>query len=190
MPVDSTPPLRHPYFVVVGTIEPRKNHLMLLNMWRELATRLEGGVPHLVVIGQRGWECENVVDMLERCQALKGVVHELNACTDDELARYLGHARALLFPSFSEGYGMPLAESLMVGTPVIANDLPVFRELAGTVPDYVDALDGAGWACAVRDYASPDSPGRAAQLQRMAQYEAPTWTRHFEKVELLLAHLR
>jgi glycosyltransferase involved in cell wall biosynthesis len=186
----STPPLAQPYFVVLGTIEPRKNHLLLLHLWRDLALRLGPQAPRLVVIGQRGWECENVVDMLERCESLRGLVHELPACTDLQLGRYLRHAQALLFPSFVEGYGMPLVEALAVGTPVIASALPVFREVAGDVPDYLDPLDGAGWTRAVLDYAETGHARRTAQLQRMAGFEAPTWQRHFETVEGLLERLR
>jgi glycosyltransferase involved in cell wall biosynthesis len=108
---DTLRPIAAPYFVMLGTIEPRKNHLMLLQVWRHLAERLGEAAPHLVLIGQRGWECENVVDLLERCPGLRGLVHELPQCGDAQLARYLAHARALLFPSFAEGYGMPLAEA-------------------------------------------------------------------------------
>lgn len=186
----STSPLAQPYFVVLGTIEPRKNHWLLLHLWRDLVAQLGPQAPHLVVIGQRGWECENVVDMLERCEALRGVVHELPSCPDAELARFLQHAQALLFPSFAEGYGLPLVEALMLGTPVVANRLPVFREIAGDVPDYVDALDGPGWLRAVQDYAQPGSPRRAAQLARMVQFHSPTWTQHFERVEALLERLQ
>jgi glycosyltransferase involved in cell wall biosynthesis len=186
----STPPLAQPYFVVLGTIEPRKNHLLLLHLWRDLARRLGEQAPQLVVIGQRGWECENVVDVLERCEGLRGLVHELPGCSDVALARYLRHAQALLFPSFVEGYGMPLVEALTQGTPVIASALPVFREIAGDVPDYLDPLDGPGWSEAILDYAQPGSPRRAAQLQRMDGFEAPTWQRHFELVEGLLERLR
>lgn len=186
----TTPPLAEPYFVMVGTIEPRKNHLLLLHLWRDLARRLGQAAPRLVVIGQRGWECENVVDMLERCEALRGVVIERPGCSDAELARHLRHARALLFPSFAEGYGMPLVEALMVGTPVIASPLPAFREVAGDIPDYLDALDGPGWAEAVLDYAAPGSARRAAQVQRMQGFRMPTWQRHFDVVESLLDQLR
>ncbi len=184
------PPLPQPYFVVLGTIEPRKNHLLLLHLWREMALRLGPETPHLAVIGQRGWECENVVDMLERCDALRRVVHEMPACTDDELTRYLRHASALLFPSFAEGYGMPLVEALKLGTPVIANQLEVFHEIAGDVPDYVDGLDGVGWRQAIEDYCAPQSPRRAAQVARMAGFQVPTWARHFERVESLLEQLK
>ncbi len=177
-----TAPLEAPYFVVLGTIEPRKNHLLLLNVWRELVERLGPAAPHLVVIGQRGWECENVVDMLERCQALRGHVHEVAAGSDADVARYLRHARALLFPSFVEGYGMPLAEALQLGTPVVASDLPVFYEIAGARADYLSPLDGLGWAQAVQDYAAPDSPRRNAQLQRLPGLRLPTWEQHLAQV--------
>lgn len=186
---DGSSPLSQPYFVVLGTIEPRKNHLLLLHLWRDMAARLGPRTPHLALIGQRGWECENVVDMLERCEGLKGIVHELPSCTDAELTRYLRHARALLFPSFAEGYGMPLVEALMLGTPVIANRLDVFKEIAGDVPEYVDGLDGPGWIRAIEDFSVADSPRRNAQLARMAGFHVPTWDEHFGRVESLLEQL-
>lgn len=182
-------PLSQPYFVVLGTIEPRKNHLLLLNVWRELAQRLGDACPHLVVIGQRGWECENVVDMLERCDSLRPFVHEVCACSDSELARYLSGARALLFPSFVEGYGMPLVEALMLGTPVVASDLSVFREIAGEVPDFLSPMDGLGWLRAVQDYTATSSARREAQLQRMQGFRLPAWEDHFTQVEHLLGQL-
>ena len=183
------PPLSRPYFVVLGTIEPRKNHLLLLNVWRELVQRLGDACPHLVVIGQRGWECENVVDMLERCEVLRPFVHEIAACPDADLAQYLQHARALLFPSFVEGYGMPLVEALMLGTPVVASDLSVFREIAGDVPDFLSPIDGPGWMQAVLDYAATSGARREAQLQRMQGFKVPTWDEHFAQVERLLGRL-
>jgi glycosyltransferase involved in cell wall biosynthesis len=182
-------PLDAPYFVILGTIEARKNHLLLLHMWREMAATAGRDMPHLVIIGQRGWECENVIDMLERCDALRGVVHELSDCDDAELWQYLRHARALLFPSFAEGFGLPLVEAIALGTPVIASDLPVFREIARDVPDYVNSLDGPGWLAAVHDYAQETSGRRSAQLERMAAFAVPTWADHFSRVQDLLERL-
>ena len=187
--VATTRPLDRPYFVVLGTIEPRKNHVLLLTLWRELVARWGPNAPHLVVIGQRGWECENVVDLLERCEALRGFVHEVPDCPDAELSRYLRHAQALLFPSFTEGYGMPLAEALQAGTPVLASALPVFREIASDVPEYLSPLDGLGWLNAIEAYTDPDSPRRAAQLQRMQRLVLPTWDQHFAQVQALLKKL-
>lgn len=179
-------PMHEPYFVVLGTIEARKNHLLLLNIWRQMVLELGERAPRLVIIGQRGWECEQVLDMLDRCETLKTAVIELASCDDAALVTWLHHAQALLFPSFVEGYGIPLVESLSVGTPVIASDLPVFRELAGTIPVYLDPLDSPGWKRLILDYASPDSPLRQAQFSRMSDWKAPVWEDHFRQVEALM----
>lgn len=182
-------PMSAPYFVMLSTIEPRKNHWLLLQLWRRLVERMGVRAPRLVVIGQRGWECENVVDLLERCEELRGVVTELPACSDADLATYLHHSQALLFPSFAEGYGMPLVEALSAGVPVIASDLTVFREIAGDIPDYLDPLDGMGWMARIEAYTNSDSSERTAQLNRIAHFVPPTWSGHFQLVEELLERL-
>lgn len=179
-------PLASPYFVLLGTIEPRKNHLLLLHVWYQLVEKMGENAPRLVIIGQRGWDCEQVVDMLERCEALRGIVIEKSQCSDAELSSWLFHAQALLFPSFIEGFGMPLVEALMLGVPVVASDLPVFREIAGDIPEYLDPIDGAGWRRLVLEYAQNDSLSRQAQCLRIKDYHAPTWAQHFDALETLL----
>jgi len=183
------PPIAQTYFVVVGTIEARKNHLLLMQLWRKLIDEQGDNAPHLVVIGKRGWESENVVDMLERCAQLKGFVEERADCNDEELASYLQHAQALLFPSFAEGFGLPLVEALSLEVPVIASDLDVFREIAGDVPDYIDPLDGVAWLAHIRDYAKPNSQMRATQIARMHAFRKTSWDEHFTQVDALLASL-
>ena len=185
----ATRPLTEPYFVMLGTIEARKNHLLILQVWRRMVELMGARTPRLVIIGQRGWECENVVDLLERCPSLHGIVIELSSCRDADVATYLTHARALLFPSFAEGYGMPLIEALLLGLPVIASDLVAFREIAGNVPDYVDPIDALGWLETIVAYTGPDAPARAQQLARIAGFKAPTWEAHFEVVDAFLEAL-
>ncbi|UCV20763.1 glycosyltransferase family 4 protein [Ferribacterium limneticum] len=182
-------PEKRPYFVILGTIEPRKNHSLLLHLWRQLVAEFGEAAPKLVVIGQRGWECEQVVDLLDRCAALQGHVIELPRCEDRELSTWLAHAQALLFPSFIEGFGMPLVEALMLGVPVIASDLPVFREIAGDIPLYLDPLDGPGWRRAVLEFVRPDSIERQTQIERIESYAPPTWEQHFAVVEDLLREI-
>lgn len=183
-------PVAGPYFVVVGTIEGRKNHLLLLKVWRKLARVMGSSSPRLIVIGRRGWEAESATDLLDRCEPLRGVVVEHSSCSDAELVAYLKHARALLFPSHIEGYGLPLVEALGLGTPVLASDLAVFREIAQAIPDYIDPLDGLGWLKAVQDYAEESSLRREQQLIRMRGYRPPKWSDHFDKVDGLLGQLR
>jgi glycosyltransferase involved in cell wall biosynthesis len=170
------------YFIVLGTIEPRKNHLLLLNLWSRFATTM-ATPPRLLVVGARGWENEQAVDMLERSRRLRGLVEEHNRLSDTAIGSLLSQARALLLPSFAEGFGLPLAEALASGVPVICSDIPVFREVGGEVPDYLDPLDLFAWRDAIVDYSEPDSARRAAQMQRLTHWQPPRWREHFEIVE-------
>jgi glycosyltransferase involved in cell wall biosynthesis len=178
-----------PYFVYLSTIEPRKNHLMLLHVWRRLAEMLGDSTPHLVLVGRRGWENENVVDMLERSVAIRQHVTEWSEITDGKIGALLHHSRALLFPSFAEGFGLPVAEALAAGVPVICSDLPALRETGGDVPDYLDPLDGLGWLEAILHYAAPEAPARDAQIARMAGWTPPNWPDHVRSVVAFLAAL-
>ena len=182
-PADIATP-EDPYFVTLGTIEPRKNHLLLLNLWR--------GMPadrRLVIIGRRGWESEAACRLLDRHAAFRGRVVEAGRLDDAETAALMRGARALLFPTFVEGYGIPLAEALTMGLPAICADIPSLRELGAGVPDFVDPLDGPGWREAILDHAAPDSPRRAAQLARMPSWHPPSWEEHFADVERVLTGL-
>jgi glycosyltransferase involved in cell wall biosynthesis len=178
-----------PYFMMLGTIEARKNHLLILQLWAELARTMGAQCPHLIIVGQRGWECEQAVDLLDRAAILRGLVHEMPRCSDEDVRHLLRGSCALLFPSFVEGYGLPLVEALAAGTPVIASDLPVFRELAGDVPDFLHPIDGLGWLRLIAQFADPASTARAAQIERLKRYQAPAWERHFQIVDNMFASL-
>jgi len=188
-PTNPGSPLDRPYFVHLGTIEARKNHLLLLNLWRQLATELGAAAPLLVLIGQRGWETENVVDMLDRSPALRGVVIEHNNLPDTEMVRLLKGARALLLPSFAEGFGFPVIEAFGVGVPALCSDIPALRETGGAIAEYLDPLDGPGWRQAILDYAATNSPRRAAQLERLAGWPPPRWQNHFASVDPFIAEI-
>lgn len=166
-----------PHFVMLGTIEPRKNHLMMLSVWRRFHDTLpQEDIPHLHVVGRRGWENENIVDLLERAPYMGRSVFEHGFLDDAEVAGLLASARALLFPSFAEGFGYPLAEALQMGVPAICSDLAVFRELAGDVPCYLDPLDGPGWAREILSRAA--APG----AETVAIPALPDWQSHFDLV--------
>ncbi|KSB90017.1 hypothetical protein AS593_11375 [Caulobacter vibrioides] len=189
-PPTTSPASGAPYFVMVATLEPRKNHLLLLNVWRRMIeTHGAEAVPRLVLVGRRGWENENLLDMLDRCPALEAVVVERNGLADRQVRDLIAGARALLLPSFAEGFGLPVVEALALGTPVIASDLPALREAGGGVSEHLDPMDGPGWMHAVLDYAAPTSPRRDAQLARMRDWRAPTWRSRVDDVLEFLAAL-
>jgi glycosyltransferase involved in cell wall biosynthesis len=180
-----SPPIRHrPWCVMLSNIAPRKNHLLMLQIWKEaFADRPDA--PDLVIIGRRGWENTTTFAMLDRVD-WQGRVLELGRLTDAAAVPWIRGARALLFPSIAEGYGIPLAEALAMGVPVLASDIPAFRELGAGVPDYLHPLDGPGWRDAILAMSAENSPMRAAQLERMQNWRAPDWSSHFAAVERFL----
>lgn len=178
-----------PYFLVVGTIEARKNHMLLLHVWRQLVGELGSAAPMLVIAGQRGWEAEPTLAILDDLGVLQGHVLELSRCSDADLAGWIAGARAVLMPSFVEGFGLPIIEALQLSVPVIASNLPVYRELAGEIPTYLEPQDEAGWLGAVKDYLR-DGPERRHRIAAMRGYQAPNWPNHFQEIEQWLTQIR
>ena len=178
-----------PWFVTVGTIEGRKNHVCLLQVWQRLVQIMGPATPLLVIVGQRGWEAELAQAMIDRDPAIAAHVIELGRADDAQLAALIAGARALLMPSFAEGFGLPVIEALQLATPVIASDLPVFREIAGSIPLLIDPTDGPGWLAAVQAFIT-DGPARRHQMAAMTHYRAPCWPGHFAQVEAWLTRER
>lgn len=181
-------PMATPYFVMIGTIEARKNHALLLDVWADLVAKLGEKAPELVIIGQRGWEAEQAIARLDDLGPLAGKVRELGRCDDAELLRLIAGARALLMPSFVEGFGLPLVEALEIGTPVIASDLEVFREIAGDIPCYVNPYDREGWVASVVSLAT-DGRERQRQRDMLAAFRPLRWIDHFATVERFLTSM-
>jgi glycosyltransferase involved in cell wall biosynthesis len=171
-----------PYFVVLGTIEPRKNHLLLLQVWRRLVERLGVAAPRLVIIGRRGWENQTVFNHMDRIAAHDHHVIECNTMSDRDLRRLMRGAAALLTPSFAEGFGLPAAEALSLGTPAIVSDIEAHREVYGDCADYLDPLDGRSWLEAIEAFSAPASPRRAEAMARARRFVPPTWQGHMDLV--------
>ena len=178
----------HRFFLVLGTIEGRKNHQLLLAVWRQLFERLGDATPHLFIVGTRGWKAEDVHRQLDALGPLEPFVHEVSGGSDAKVSELMGGARALLMPSYAEGYGLPVFEALELGVPVIAADLPVYREVAGDIPDYLPPDDVDRWSSAVIDYLG-DEPRRSAQQERLKSFKVPNWSAHFATVEQWLGRL-
>ena len=176
-----------PYFIICGTIEPRKNHLLVLNLWRELARLFGPATPKLIVAGARGWENENIVDMLERCPAIRDHVIEASGLSTPSLKRLIDNARAVLMPSFAEGYGLPVAEALTAGTPVLASNLPSLRAMDLSAITRLDPMDGLGWLAAVRRLS--EAPAHWDQGRRDRPLAAFSSEAYFPQVEWFLSTL-
>jgi glycosyltransferase involved in cell wall biosynthesis len=180
---------RHPYFVMCGTIEPRKNHLLILHVWRDLVAHFGRAAPKLLLIGERGWENEHIIDLLDRSPAIQHHVIRASGLATPSLKRLLLGARALLMPSFAEGYGLPVVEAIAAGVPVIASDIPVFHEIGGGRLMTIDPTDGPAWRAAISRFWPDCSPERNACLTKLKDYVGPNWQSVFETVERFLDEL-
>lgn len=139
---------RRPTLLMVGTLEPRKGHSHALAALEQL---WGNGVDiNLVIIGNRGWSTELLARKLathsERGRRLFWLVNASDGILLDLYAR----ASVLLAPSFAEGFGLPLIEAARQGLPIIARDIPIFREVAGQHAFYFDSDTAEGLAEAIK----------------------------------------
>lgn len=118
-----------PSFLMVGTLEPRKLHAQALAAFEQLW--LGGGDANLVIVGKPGWMTERLAARLDRHSEQGRRLFWLRRVGDAALHRLYGQCVALLAASAGEGFGLPLIEAAQHGLPIIARDLPVFREVCG-----------------------------------------------------------
>jgi glycosyltransferase involved in cell wall biosynthesis len=164
-----------PYFVVLGTIEPRKGHAMLLDIWEKLGS----DAPQLLICGARGWNNEAVFKKLDALPP-DSPVREYNGLSDAEIAGLLAGARALLFPSRAEGYGLPPMEAAALGTPILCSELPSVREVLGDLPVYLRETDCYLWLDSIQSLLK--GQGHYSKAQHQPALHLPSWDEHFEVV--------
>ncbi len=125
-------------FLVVGTLEPRKGHSQVLSAFEQLWR--EGRQVNLVFVGKQGWMVEDLVRRIRSHSELGRYLHWFEEASDEDLGRLYQAASCLVASSYDEGFGLPIVEAARHGVPVIARDIPVFREVARDGALYFDGL--------------------------------------------------
>jgi glycosyltransferase involved in cell wall biosynthesis len=128
-----------PVYLMVSTIEPRKNHAYLLDAFELLWA--QGSNARLCIIGKIGWKCEALVERIKQHPQWGKRLFMFNRVNDKSLEYAYANARALVFPSYVEGFGLPLVEAMQRGLPAMASDIPVFREVGGDFMAYFDLAE-------------------------------------------------
>ncbi|XTI71619.1 glycosyltransferase family 4 protein [Acidithiobacillus sp. AC3] len=155
-----------PTFLMVGTIEPRKGHAQALDAMEALWA--QGEDINLVIVGKEGWRSHDLVRRLRRHPERGQRLFWLEGASDDLLLRLYAQSTALLAASFAEGFGLPLIEAAHRGLPIIARDIPVFREVAGDHAFYFpNDTDPQHLADTILHWLALQAEGRTPQSRNM-----------------------
>lgn len=122
------------WFTAVGTVEPRKDYMTILDAFELLWDRDTDVV--LVIIGKQGWNVQSLVERINRHPQLNRRLFWLQDASDGDVRHLLEGSVALVQASISEGFGLPLIEAGSLGVPLLVSDIPVFHEVAGDVATY------------------------------------------------------
>ncbi len=168
-------------FLVVGTIEPRKRQVQILDAFEQLW--VAGAEVNLVIVGKKGWGMQNFADKLLSHPQLGSRLHWLEGISDEYLAKIYDSCICLIAASEGEGFGLPLIEAAQHKLPIIARDIPVFREVAGEHAFYFSGLDPQALKDAIRQWFELYKQGQAPRSDNMP------WLTWKQSAKQLLANI-
>ena len=127
-----------PFVLCVGTIEKRKNQLLLLKTWEKLHQELGVNLPKLVFLGRYGWYVEELKTLLHGDRHIEAFATQISDATDAEVAFLFKHCLFTAYPSLYEGWGLPVGESLWFGKSCLTSSTSSMPEAGGEMCVYVD----------------------------------------------------
>ncbi len=136
---------KHRYLLYVSTIESRKNHKLLLDVWQKLSREKYKNLPDLILVGMMGWGIDDLKKIYDEDKDLQKVVHFYSDVDDEELANLYTNAEFTLFPSFVEGWGLGAVESMLYGKPCIISDCPALKEATQNLMPSLNPDDTEAW---------------------------------------------
>ncbi len=137
-------------YLAVGTVEPRKNYSFILDAFEQLWS--SGIDLPICIVGRVGWKCEELMERISSLRKAGKNIYFFSDLNDAELEYCYQGAKALIFASVVEGFGLPLVEAMHFGKPVIASNIPVFREVGDDYPIYFDLKAPGTLAKAVTEF--------------------------------------
>ena len=169
------------YVLCVGTLESRKNHLALFQAW-QILLREGFAAPPLVLVGRPGWRVTDLMEQMEATRFLGGRIRLVHGVSDPELEGLYRGCLFSIFPSFTEGWGLPVGESLALGKLCLAALEGATPEAAAGFAKPIDPFSPRDIAAQVRRFATDRAALAAAETRLRAQFTPRGWpdvTRHF-----------
>lgn len=169
----------HPgkFALFVSTIEPRKNHRVLLDVWRKL---LDEGVPQrhgfdLVFVGRPGWMVDDLLRDIRRLALPQNRLHHLSGIEDDELQALYAACAFIIYPSRDEGFGLPLIEAFAAGKAVISSNAGSLVEVANDLAILIGPDDLVGWSEKIREWIEYPIQRDAYEDRIRSTFRHPCW---------------
>lgn len=180
------------FVLYVSTIEPRKNHMTLFHVWRNLYSANRDALIPLVMVGRHGWNSGDLVTMIKAAENLfPDFIKMMMEVPDTELEWLYQNARFTVYPSLYEGWGLPVAESLARGKFCIASNTSSIPEAANGFADLIDPLDLPSWTRTILHFLTNPEELLQREAAIKAEYREITWTEAMEDfLESLTAFLR
>jgi glycosyltransferase involved in cell wall biosynthesis len=169
------------FIVVTGTIENRKNHALLYYVYK-LAAEQGIELPKLVIVGRQGWNTQDLVFMLTHDPQLQGTVLILKNAHDVELTWLYENCLYAVYPSTYEGWGLPVAEALVMGKLCLTANVSSMPEIAGDLIDYFSPFDSGECLKVMQKYLDPDVLRQAEQRIR-THYRVQTWEQCYQELQ-------
>ncbi len=171
-----------PFILMVGTVEPRKNHKLLLEAYDKGLKELGY---HIIFAGYLGWNMEEFAEKLHAHPDFGTKVHHFEGLNDDAISYLYQHAKFLAFCSYTEGFGLPIIEAIQRGTPVLAADVPVLREVGGEYCVWFEQDNAQDLIGKIKEYTA-DEAGYQQMRERISDYRVTSWEETVKQVRSYL----
>lgn len=168
--------LSSPFILFVSTIEQRKNHEVLVRAYQVLCRRgYTDRLPKLLFVGMSGWGVDGLLREIEEDASLRSLILQLNHVSDAELRLLYEKALFCVYPSWYEGWGLPVAEALALGKAVLSSDRGPLPEIGGDLVEYIDPGDPEAWADAIWELSSNDAERKIREERVKMNYKVHSW---------------
>jgi glycosyltransferase involved in cell wall biosynthesis len=173
------------FLLCVGTIEARKNHALLYYTYK-LAKQRAIELPPTVIVGRRGWKTDDICELMTTDPETKNSLIILQSISDEELSWLYEHCIFTIYPSFYEGWGLPIAESISHGKTCIASNTSSMPEIAGDLINYFSPASADECLLAITKLIKPKNLKMAEE--KLRKYKPTSWDSCFESVERIVSH--
>lgn len=168
-------------FLMVGTIESRKGHQQVLDAYEIL--RRQGCNINLIIVGKQGWKVEKLIRQIKNNPQLNKSLFWLEGVSDEYLEKLYASSSCLIAASYGEGFGLPLIEAAQHQLPILARDIPVFKEVVGEHGYYFSGLEVNDLAKAIKNWIDLYKQNHHPKSNHMPWL---TWDESIQQLEMLV----